>query len=152
MQTYRELELFYDGMIPRRLRDAALRATPTAGAEYRALLPLDRLRADVDRERVAIRLDWSDIRKLCRERDGVLPGLLEAHRRYHETGDRYYLGRWSMVRRRLDTHLRILRARRDKLAELQRQLVGATKKSAVYVNAVDLGAAVASASNGKWDT
>ncbi len=137
MQTYRELELYYDGCIPRHLRDAALRATPTAAAEYRALSPLDRLRANIDRERVAIRLDWSDIRRLCREPAGVEPGLLEAHRRYHQTGDRYYLGRWSMVRRRLDTHLRILRARRDKLAELQRQLAGATNKSAVHVNAVD---------------
>ena len=42
MQTYRELELFYDSVIPRHLRLAALRATPTAAAEYRALSPLDR--------------------------------------------------------------------------------------------------------------
>ncbi len=137
MQTYSDLALFYDGMIPRHLRDAALRATPTAAAEYRALSPLDRQRADIDRERVAIRLDWSDIRRLCREPAGVEPGLLEAHRRYHQTGDRYYLGRWSMVRRRLDTHLRILRARRDKLSELQQQLAGATNKPAVHVNAID---------------
>ncbi len=137
MQTYTELDLFYDCRIPKYLRDAALRATPTAGAEYRALSPVDRLRADVDRERVAIQLDWSDIRRLCRERDGVLPGLLEAHRRYHETGDRYYLGRWAMVRRRLDTHLRILAARKDKLAKLRRQLAGATNKPAVHVNAID---------------
>ena len=137
MQTYSELALFYDGRIPRHLHDAALRATPTAAAEYRALSPLDRLRANIDRERVTIRLDWSDIRRLCREPTGVEPGLLEVHRRYHLTGDRYYLGRWSMVRRRLDTHLRILRARRDKLAELQRQLAGATNKTAVHVNAID---------------
>ena len=137
MQTYRELELFYDGRIPRHLRDAALRATPTAAAEYRALSPLDRLRADIDRERVAIRLDWSDIRRLCRERDGVEPGLLEAHRRYHQTGDPYFLGRWAMIRRRLDTHLRILAARKDRLAELQRQLAAATNEHAVHVNAID---------------
>ncbi len=137
MQAYSELALFYDGRIPRHLRDSVLRATPTAAAEYRALSPLDRLRANIDRERVAIRLDWSDIRRLCREPAGVEPGLLEAHRRYHQTGDRYYLGRWSMVRRRLDKHLRILRARRDKLAELRRQLAGTINKSAVHVNAID---------------
>ncbi len=125
-----------------------MRATPTAAAEYRALSPLDRLRANIDRERVAIRLDWSDIRRLCREPAGVEPGLLEAHRRYHQTGDRYYLGRWSIVRRGLDMHLRILRARKDKLAELQRQLAGATNKPAVHVNAIDC-AAVASASSGE---
>ncbi len=137
MQTYSELELFYDCPIPRHLRDAALRATPTAGAEYRALSPLDRLRADIDREQVEIRVDWSDIRRLCRERDGVLPGLLEAARRYHETGDPYYLGRWEMVRRRLDTHLRILAGRKGKLIELQRQLAAATNKPAIHVNAID---------------
>ncbi len=137
MQTYNDLALFYDCRIPCHLRDAALRATPTAAAEYRALSPLDRLRANIDRERVAIRLDWSDIRRLCRERDGVEPGLLEAHRRYHETGDRYYLGRWSMIRRRLDTHLRILAARKDKLIELRRQLAGATKRRTFHVNAID---------------
>ncbi len=131
MQTYTDLALFYDCRIPRHLRDAALRATPTAGAEHRALSPLDRLRANIDRERVAIRLDWLDIRRLCRERDGVLPGLLEAHRRYHETGDRYYLGRWAMIRRRLDTHLRILAGRKGKLAELQRQLAAATNEHVI---------------------
>ena len=137
MQTYTELDLFYDCRIPKHLRDAALRATPTAAAEYQALSPLDRLRASIDRERVAIRLDWSDIRRLCREPAGVEPGLLEAHRRYHETSDRYYLGRWSMVRRRLSTHLRILAARKDRLAELQRQLAGAFNEHAVHVNAID---------------
>ena len=137
MQTYNDLALFYDCRIPRHLRIAALRATPTAAAEHRALSPLDRLRAEVNRERVAIRLDWSDIRRLCRGRDGVLPGLLEAIRRYHETGDPYFRGRWAMIRRRLATHLRILGARKDRLAELQRQLAGATKLRTVHVNAID---------------
>ena len=129
MQTLAELELRYDCPIPRHLRLAALRATSTAAAEHRAKSPADQLRANIDRERVAIRLDRSDIRRLCRERDGVLPGLLEAIRRYHETGDRYYLGRWASIRRRLDTHLRILAARKDRLAELRRMLVTAADRN-----------------------
>ena len=135
MDTYNELALFYGCPIPQHLRLAALRATPTAAAEHRAKSPLDQLRANINREQVAIRLDWSDVRKLCRERDGVLPGLLEAIRRYHETGDPYFLGRWASIRRRLDTHLSILAIRKDKLAELRRQLATATNKHAV--NAID---------------
>ena len=129
MQTYHELERFYDGRIPRHLRLAALRATPTAAAEHRAKSPLDQLHANIDRERVAIRLDWSDIRKLCRDRDGVLPGLLEAIRRYHETGDPYFLGRWASIRRRLATHLSILAGRKAKLIELRRQLATAADRN-----------------------
>ena len=131
METYNHLALFYDCPIPQHLRLAALRATPTAAAEHRALSPADQLHANIDRERVAIRLDWSDIRRLCRERDGVLPGLLEAIRRYHETGDPYFLGRWASIRRRLATHLRILAGRKDKLAELRRQLATAPNEHAV---------------------
>ena len=108
MQTYNDLALFYDCPIPRHLLDAALRATPTAAAECRAKSPIERLRADVDREGGAVKLAWSDIRRTCREGEGVLPGLLEAHRRYHETGDRYYLGRWRTCREALGPQLRIL--------------------------------------------
>ena len=129
MQTYNDLALFYDCRIPKHLREAALRATPTAAAEYWALSPLDRLRADIDRERVAIRLD----RRLCRDRDGADPGLLEAHRRYHETGKPYYLGCWKLTRRRLDTHLRVMAARKDKLIELRRQLAAATNEHVINV-------------------
>ena len=134
MQTYNDLALFYDCRIPRHLRDAALRATPTAGAEYRAMSPIKRLRFDVDREGGAVKLAWLDIRRTCREREGVLVGLLEAIRRYRETSDRYYLGRWRTCREALGSQLRILVAHKARLGQLRRQLATATNEHAVHVN------------------
>ena len=130
MQTYHELDLMYDCAIPRHQRDAALRATPTAAAECRAKSPIERLRADVDREGGAVKLAWSDIRRTCRERDGVLVGLLEAIRRYHQTGDRYYLGRWRTCREGLGPLLRILAAHRARLGQLRQALLAAADNAA----------------------
>ena len=125
MQTYRELDLRHDGPIPRHLLDAALRATSTAAAEYRALSPIERLRADVTREGGAVALARADIRRICREREGVLPGLLEAHRRYRQTNDPYFLGRWRVCRKALGPLLRILAAHKARLGQLHQQLSSA---------------------------
>ena len=117
MSALSDLRRRYDGPIPE--------------AEYRVAAEIDKLaarsiamlagvrEATIRAEKAAVKLAWLDIRRLCRRPDGQLMGLLEARRRYHETGEPYYRRRIKTLRADLSRLLDILAAHKARLIVLQ---------------------------------
>lgn len=115
-----DLNAAYDGPIPAGLMAAVENAEAilrnAARCTHEALPVSEQVRLQIEAQHGAITLTWSDVRRLCRRRDGLLPSLLEAKTKREEA---YHSRRYEVLRVEVHRLLRRLSEQKGRLANLE---------------------------------